>query len=368
MSEEPRSVEWAVRGLAQLFDTVLTVAGTSGDLAESDREQFVETGVAAFNAGLSLSGLIDSYLGGAGEVWEHVFADADPLHTVELGRSLRRVSERAVSSLAEGFEAAQRISIRAEESLRRTFLDDLLDHHPDPVRLGDLAKQLDFPPFAEVIVAVASGEREVNDGGAIHRRVMTDLQSRAPTRHLVITAKDGRIVVIAVDTTVSELGSLLSGAVHAVSDVAWQIGIGQPVVALEGVGTSYRQAIEAMRLGRIFALDGPSDFGRMFAERLFGADPEVSRTMVSTVLGPLIERPKSELLETLMSFIDHGGNMAVVARDLNIGSRTVAYRLGRIHDLTGYSAREADERFILELACRALPLSTAWLPRDPRRG
>ena len=225
------------------------------------------------------------------------------MHTIELGRSLRRVSEHAVSSLAEGFEAAQRISIRAEESMRRTFLDDLLDRHPDPVRLGELATRLGFPSFSTVLVAVAGAERDVDDGGAIHRRVRVDLQSRAPDRHLVITAKDGRLVVIAVDTTADDLGALLSNAVRTVhsgdaggagSDVVWQIGIGDAVTALEDVGTSYRQGVEAMRLGRTFALD--------------------------------------------------------------IGSRTVAYRLERISDLTGYSARNPEDRFILELAYRAVPL------------
>ncbi len=251
--------------------------------------------------------------------------------------------------------------------MRRTFLDDLLDQHPDPIRLGELAARLAFPSFTTVIVAVAGTERDVDDGGAVQRRVRADLRSRAPDRHLVVTAKDGRLVVIAVDSTAADLGSLLSDAVGAAhsgrtgdagSDVVWQIGIGDPVSALEDVGTSYRQGVEAMRLGRIFALDGPREFGHLFAERLFGAEPELSRSLVDTVLGPLLERSRGELLATLTSFIDHGGNMAEVSRDLDIGSRTVAYRLERIGDLTGYSARKPEDRFILELAYRAMPLNT----------
>ncbi len=193
--------------------------------------------------------------------------------------------------------------------MRRTFLDDLLDRHTDPVRLGELATRLGFPSFTSVLVAVAGAERDVDDGGAVHRRVRADLQSRAPERHLVITAKDGRLVVIAVDTTADVLGGLLSNAVRTehtgrvVSDVAWQIGIGDLVSSLEDVGTSYRQAVEAMRLGRIFALDGPREFSHLFAERLFGSEPELSRSLVDTVLGPLPQKPRAELLATLTSLI-----------------------------------------------------------------
>ena len=363
MSEQSRPVDWAVNGLAQLFDTVLTVAGSSGDLAESDREQFVETGAGAFSAGMSLSGLIDSYLGGAGEVWEQIFADADPARTVELSRSLRRVSEHALSSLAEGFEAAQRLSIRAEESLRRTFLDDLLDRDPDPARLADFARKLDFPTFDQVIVAVAGADRNFSDGGPIHLRVKSDIESRAPTRRLVVTAKEGRIVIIAVDTAAADLCALVSAAAATLPEIEWEVGVGNGAATLEAIGSSYRQALDAMRIGRIFALDPPTEFARILPQRLFGADLDVTRALVATVMDPLTEKPRSELMATLASFIDHGGNMAEVARDLHIGSRTVAYRLGRISDLTGYSAAIPEERFVLELAYRAMPLIAAKQPR-----
>ncbi len=62
-------------------------------------------------------------------------------------------------------------------------------------------------------------------------------------------------------------------------------------------------------------------------------------------------------MATLASFIEHSGNMAEVARDLNVGARTVGYRLDRIAALTGFSVRKPEERFILELAYRAMPLA-----------
>ncbi len=343
--------------MAQLLDAVLTVAGTSGDLSEIDREQFVETGAAAFTAGKTLSGLIESYLGGAGEVWEHVFANAELERTVDLGRSLRRVSEQAVSSLAVGYEAAQRLSIRAEESLRRTFIDDVLDTAADPQRLAELADQLGFPPVDRVAVAVAGGGRDVADGGAIQRRVRVDLESRAPERPFVVTAKDGRLVVLAMNTSPTVLGELLVAAAGTLPDVDLSIGLGGEATALEAIGASYHEALAALSIGRVFGLRSPIEFGRILPQRILSAAPDVAGALVEAVLDPLTEKPKSELVETLASFIEHGGNMAEVARDLSVGARTVAYRLDRIAALTGYSVRRADDRFVLELAYRALPLT-----------
>ncbi len=356
MSEPTRSIDWAVSGLAQLFDTVLTAAAASVDLTEANREQFEEAAAAAFASGMSLSGLIETYLGGAGEVWEHVFTNADSSRAVELGRALRRVSEQAVSSLASGFESAQRLSIRAEESLRRAFLDDLLSADPDPGRLAEAARQLDFPAFDHAVVAVASGQRSFTDAGPVHRRVQTELESRAPRRHLRVTAHDGRIVIIGLDTPPSALRTLLSRTFATLPEIEWQIGIGSVQEGLERIGTSFRQSLEALRIGSIFGLESPALFDEVLPQRLLLADPEIIETLYRTVIEPLDGKPRSELLRTLESFIEHGGNMAEVARHLDIGARTVAYRLDRIREVTGLSPRESADRFVLELAYRGMPL------------
>lgn len=348
--------EWAVTGLAQLFDTVLSAATQSRQLSEADRERFVESGVAAFGAGMSLGGLIDSYLGGAAEIWEHIFTDADPSRTVELSRGLRRVSEQAVSSLAEGFESAQRLSIRAEESLRRRFLDQILAADSDPVRLAQTAHQIDFPLFEQVAVAVAGSSQTFNDAGPVHRRVRTELESRAPQRTLRVTARDGRIVIIALETTPTDLARLVSLSVGTVADVAWSVGVGTSASTLSDVARSYQEALDALHIGDTFGLESPVEFGQILPQRLLSADPAIATELARIIIEPLAEKSAGKLLATLGSYISNGGNMADVARELGIGSRTVGYRLDRIAVITGYSPRDADDRFVLELAYRAAPL------------
>lgn len=356
MSESPSRSDWAVSGLAQLLDTVVTTVNRSTDLTESDREQFAETGAAGFSSGMSLSQLVGAFLGGAGEIWEHVFSEADESRMVELARALRRVSEQAVGSLAEGFESAQRMSIRAEESLRRSFFDELFSRDADLERLADTAGNLGLPPFDQATVAVARSTRAITDAGPIHRRVRAELEARAPQRNLWVTAKDGNLVVIALDTTPQQLGTLLSGALSAVGGTEWRVGVGSEVGELAGVATSHGDAMEALRIGASFDLPSPTNFERVLAQRLLSADTKVIETLLRRVVEPLMAKPNSGLLATLASYMKNGGNMAGVARDLNIGVRTVAYRLDRIGQITGYKPENPEDRFILELAYRAAPL------------
>lgn len=304
---------------------------------------------------MSLSRLIGTFLGGAGEVWEVLFTDADPARTIELSRSLRRVSEQAVSSLAEGFELAQRLSIRNEESLRRTFFDRLLSSESAKAELEEIAERIGFPPVEQAAVAVAVGDRHTADAGPAHRRIRSELTSRAPERNLSVTSMDGRIVIIAVETTTADLARLVGSVFADSDDPLWRVGIGDSVDALESVSLSYQQALEAHHIGARFGLTSPVEFSKILPERLLSGDASVAEALVRSVIEPLVQKPKNDLLPTLESFIEHGGNMAEVARALNIGARTVAYRLDKIAAVTGYSPRRADERFVLELAYRMSP-------------
>jgi len=356
MSNTERTEDWGVIGLAQLFDSVLTAASQQIDLSAADQAQCAETGAAAFASGMSLSKLIATFLGGAGEVWEQVFTGAKPEMNVEMGRALRRVSEQAVGSLAEGFEDAQRLSIRVEESWRRVFFDRLLSSESTQAELEEAAERIDFAPSAQAVVAVTFGDRFAADAGPTHRRLRTEIASRASKRQIWVTTSEGRTVIIALDTPVADLSALLTPVFASLDDASWRVGIGDPVSSLEDISLSYRQAADALRLGATFGLDSPIEFGRILPQRLLAADTSVAEALVRTVVEPLALKPKSELLVTLESFIEHGGNMAEVARALNIGARTVGYRLDNIATVTGFSPRVPHERFILELAYRMAPL------------
>lgn len=358
MAPSDQDTDWGIPGLAQLFEMVLDAAAEKRDLSLADRDQFAIVGSEARDAGMALSSLIATYLGGAGELWEQIFTNADPSETIGLGRSLRKVSEQAVAALAAGFETSQRQSIRAEEARRREFLEDLLSGTATESQLAGDARPVGFSSAASWVVAVADGSRQLSDAGPVQARVRTELTSRAPQRRLHVFTKNGQLVVVAPDGDPEELG-LLTHALATVDDVVWRIGVGSSQPGLTGVATSYRHALEALRLGHIFDLERFLVFDRLLPYRLMAADPSVAESLVRTVIEPLANAPRGSLLETLRSFIENGANMAEVARELSLGARTVAYRLDRIGQLTGHSPKDPDGRFVLELAYRAAPITAA---------
>ncbi len=353
--EAERDTDWGVPGLAQLFETVLDAAAERRDLSLAERDQFVAVGSEARDADMALSSLIATYLGGAGELWEQIFSNADPAQAIDLSRSLRKVSEEAVAGLAAGFEASQRRSIRAEESRRREFLEDLLSGGASEAQLSDRAREVGFVSSATWVAAVADCDRALSDVGPIQARARTELASRAPQRHLQVFTKNGQLLVVAPGADPGELG-LLSDALERVDDGTWRVGVGSRQAGLSGVAVSYRQALEALRLGQVFRLGRLQVFDQLHPYRLLAADQASAEALARRVIEPLANAPRGSLLETLRSFIENGGNMAQVARDLSLGARTVAYRLDRIGQLTGHSPKDPEGRFVLELAYRSSPL------------
>lgn len=356
MTTDGAGVPWGIPGLAQLFDIVLDAAGERRRLSLGESEQFHQVGRLGAEGGIPLSNLIEEYLGGAGELWEQVLLSADPDHRVEVGRALRQVSEDAVAGLAAGFEEGQRRSIRAEESSRREFLDDLLSVGPNRGLTSERADRVEFGLGSSYSVAVVDAAFRFSDTGPIHARVRTGLASRSPTRRFAVFTRSGRLVVVGPDCAASDLAPLIQ-TLGEVDGLDWRVGIGEPATGLVDIVDAYHQALEAIRLARLFGLGRTADHADLLAYRVLAGDRNAAPMLARTIMGQLGSAPRLELERTLGAFIERGGNLAEVARDLGLGPRTVGYRLDRIAQLTGHSPRTAEGRFVLEMAFRARPLT-----------
>ena len=352
--------------LAQLFEVVLDAAERSGQLDTDERQLFFDTGSDAADTGVALSHLIDAYLRGAGELWEHLFAQepAGGRDTVELSRTLRRISESAVASLTDGFERAQRRNIRAEETSRQELIDALLTGElEDLVWFESRAAEVGFPQATTYVVAAAQGEQQLAESAPILALIQRQLRNRYPLRGWVATVFRGQLVVIAGDTEPEDL-AILERILAAETQTTWHIGIGDPCDRADDVATSYRQAAEALRLALTFELGPTVQHSRLLLYRLLAVDRQLATDLYDQVIGPLVDRNEGALLDTLDAYVAANGNMAEVARALSIGPRTVAYRLDRIAQLTGHSFKDPDGRLTLELAARSRHLAPAG-PRQP---
>lgn len=80
------------------------------------------------------------------------------------------------------------------------------------------------------------------------------------------------------------------------------------------------------------------------------------------VLQIIRARLGDELLQTLRSYLAHGGDVAVTVGTLHIHRSTLYYRLGRIRDLSGVDVADANLRAELTIGLRMAELGGHGIP------
>ena len=65
------------------------------------------------------------------------------------------------------------------------------------------------------------------------------------------------------------------------------------------------------------------------------------------------ERKHTELVKTLIQYLQHGGGYEATSRALSVHRSTLKYRLQRIRELTGFDLGNPETHFNLQLATRA---------------
>jgi DNA-binding PucR family transcriptional regulator len=150
-------------------------------------------------------------------------------------------------------------------------------------------------------------------------------------------------------TVLAELGS----------DGGCRAGVGGQCTAPADFSRSYREALLALRVQRgVGGPDQVSVFDDLGVYRLLSesADVEAVQGFVQRWLGALREydlAKGAELVRTLTSYLECGGNYDSTASMLSIHRSSLRYRLGRIRHISGHDLADADTRFNLQLATRA---------------
>jgi DNA-binding PucR family transcriptional regulator len=104
--------------------------------------------------------------------------------------------------------------------------------------------------------------------------------------------------------------------------------------------------------------DGASDYMQLGIYRLLGTGDTTREveTFVQQWLGPLLDydaRRNADLVRSLATYLDCGGNYDQTAQALMIHRSTLRYRLHRIRDLTERDLSNVDTRFNMHVATRA---------------
>ncbi|WP_447007820.1 PucR family transcriptional regulator [Saccharothrix isguenensis] len=315
-----------------------------------------EVGARAAADGVALRDLIDLYLSATWLSWSSLpgvrgATGADAVRTV--GETVFRAADAAVMALAEGYEEAQRWSVRREESFRREFVDDLLDGR-NPGHLAERAERIGFRLAASNVVAAVRAVEPIVDGGEVARNVETAVQLRLGSRDVLVTTKEGLLVCVAPEHPAGvpeEFVRQVSAVMGVEED--WRVGLGRAQSGPGGAVRSFEQARYALdiadRLGLPGRLHKAAD---LLVYQVLLRDSAALADLVGEVLEPLRQARggAGPLMDTLGAYFACGRVATVCARNMHLGVRTVTYRLQRIRELTGYAADDPGQGFTLQVA------------------
>ncbi|MDX3058111.1 helix-turn-helix domain-containing protein [Streptomyces sp. NE06-03E] len=339
---EPEISERFLGGYAQIL---AEVAETGRRLTRDELEARRTLGREAAEAGHQLRALVRRHLAETRAAWPPTTSGAAGTDAV-LG-----AVEQTVDAFAEGFERAQRITVRREEAARREFIDDLLYGRSDLGRLAERATRFGLRLSRAHAVAVAAGPEAYSESDAVPRSVETALLSRFSGRKILLTTKDGRLVCIAPGNQPDVLRYFAKQA-HVATD-GGQVAVGRPHRGPGGVVHSYDEALDALDLAQRMNLDDPVLYAAdLLVYPVLTRDRQAMADLVRSELGPLKEaRGGAEpLLRTLSVYFDAGCVAAETARRLSLSVRALTYRLERIHQLTGSDPSDPMHRYTLQTA------------------
>jgi len=189
------------------------------------------------------------------------------------------------------------------------------------------------------------------EGVSVVEQVLWNTGVRTP----LVTARSDHLIFITADELPWEqVGSALNGEMG----VGARIGVGG-MYQVSDLYRSHTEAIMALELGATVNSGNTvttfSDLG-VWGFLVDSRQPGKLRDLVEEWIGPLIEVDRlrgSELVKTLTNYLKESCATETTATSLHIHRNTLRYRLSKIAEITGHNLGDADQRFQLELACRA---------------
>ncbi len=184
------------------------------------------------------------------------------------------------------------------------------------------------------------------------REVVGRATSRLGVKSLTAIRPNGVVLIVAEDLRWAELATVLG----AECDTNVRLGVGGRY-RLEEIKKSLADAEFALTL-KGSPVDKPlAVYDELGVWRLL-ARPDASdlQELVDHWIGPLIDYDRdhhSELLKTLVAYLEEFGALEATAAKLFVHRNSLRYRLVRIGELTGWDLNDPEQRFHLDLACRA---------------
>ncbi|MBV9228654.1 MAG: helix-turn-helix domain-containing protein [Chloroflexi bacterium] len=300
-------------------------------------------------------------------------SDFDYLERIILGQ-VAPILALEVARERERSEVESRYQVEA-------LTDVLQGNYQQPEEMLARARLLGYDlttPQVVVVFEVASGDSDFQGGSPMtqwSRRIREELLRAWPacwvlseTRRVVALlplsalegSEDGERETD--NTVLSRLervyARLLPPKGSSASQPGCSCGIGRVVKNLQGIPRSFREAQQALEVGRrLFGEGKLHSFARLGIYRLlFFLDGQSELTdFYHETLGPLITndaRNDGSLIETLEGYFRYNGNLSETARAMHLHRNSLLYRLDRIQALLGQSLDDSELRLSLQIALK----------------
>jgi hypothetical protein len=306
---------------------------------DRDRRASVGLGRAELRAGRTLDALQAAYRVGARVAWRRLAtatreAGVDQTTAARLAEAIFAYIDGLSADSVEGYAAAQ--SERAGElERRRTELVLALLGRGSSAQVPALANALGWRLPGSAAIVLCDGDRLA---GLFRRLGAEGLPAHIDTfgclvypdaegpgrRHLVRVAAAGRRVAIGPDVPLPQL------------PLSWQLATATFELADDNSPVTADDHLGAL----IIKLAAPV-IERIVERRLAG-------------LRNLTPAAQARMTATALAYIQHNGNAAAMGRALHLHPQTARYRIARLRELMGTQLDDADARFEIEAALRAI--------------
>jgi purine catabolism regulator len=285
-------------------------------------------------------------------------------HDADLDQMARLAVARAASACAIELDR-ERAVLETHERLEGEFLDALLSGtYASEDAAAERGRRLGVDISATHVVVVLRATRAgvVWEDGAL--RAARNTISRRDFKAL-IGAHQGAVCVVLMqeepldDAAVGRLAEAVrADCARATADSGTAVGIGRAAHGAASVRSSYREAEQALAMGRrLLGAGKTARFTDLGLHRLLFAlvqHPELHEFYEDTV-GPLVAydaRTGGELITTLNAFFACHGSPTETAQRLGLHRNTVLYRLRRIEEVGGLNLGDPATRLNLHLCLR----------------
>lgn len=369
--------------LGRYPEALVQLGITGSRLGPEDLTGYRALGRAAAESGAALPSLVDLYLGVTWRVWDEL-PDAPgslgvsgqhdgraALRSAAL--AVMRAADDAVAALCAGYQEARQAAARAEESLRREFVDDLLTGGSVAGQLLTRATALGLQLEAPHAVLVVRGAAAFREGRGIARAVEARMRefmapgSGALGGGFLVTTRLGLLVTV---VPVPDLGDGSDGRDRVDAAVAavrvqlgtptperpWRMAVSRVRSGPGGVRAGFEEGRRLIELAdRLDEVSPVVRVGDLLAYEVLLQDVEGMRELVRATLGPLrgARNGGQHLLDALQAWFASATTAVVAARRLHLSVRAFTYRLARVKELTGLDPADPHARFTLQTAVLA---------------